>query len=58
MIKYENLEELLSVLNQAQDLIEEIFGDADEAFDMTINLSNVISDAENLIEFQEFTETN
>ena len=58
MTKYENLEELLSVLNQAQDLIEEIFGDADEAFDMTINLSNVISDAETLIEFQEFTEAN
>ena len=58
MTKYENLEELLSVLNQAQDLIEEIFGDADEAFDMSINLSNVISDAETLIEFQEFTEAN
>lgn len=58
MTKYENLEELLALLTQAQDLIEEIFGDADEAFDMTINLSNVISDAENLIEFQEFTESN
>ena len=57
MTKYENLEELLSVLNQAQDLIEEIFGDADEAFDMSINLSNVISDAETLIEFQEFSES-
>lgn len=56
MTKFENLEELLSLLNQAQDLIEEIFGDADEAFDMSINLSNVISDAENLMEFQEFTE--
>jgi hypothetical protein len=57
MTKYENLEELLSVLNQAQDLIEEIFGDADEAFDMSINLSNVISDAETLMEFQEFSES-
>ena len=56
MTKYENLEELLSLLTQAQDLIGEIFGDADEAFDMSINLSNVISDAENLMEFQEFTE--
>ena len=56
MTKYEILEELLSVLNQAQDLIEEIFGDADEAFDMSINLSNVISDAETLMEFQEFSE--
>jgi hypothetical protein len=57
MTKYENLEELLSLLTQAQDLIEEIFGDADEAFDMSINLSNVISDAENLMEFQDFIET-
>jgi len=56
MTKFENLEELLSLLNQAQDLIDEIFGEADEAFDMSINLSNVISDAENLMEFQEFTE--
>ena len=57
MTKFENLEELLSVLNQAQDLIEEIFGDADEAFDMSINLSNVISEAETLMEFQEFSES-
>ena len=57
MTKYENLEELLSLLTQAQDLIEEIFGDADEAFDMSINLSNVISDAENLMELQDFIET-
>jgi len=57
MTKYENLEELLSLLTQAQDLIEEIFGDADEAFDMSINLSNVISDAESLMEFQDFIET-
>ena len=57
MTKYENLEELLSLLTQAQDLIGEIFGDADEAFDMSINLSNVISDAENLMEFQDFIET-
>jgi hypothetical protein len=57
MTKYENLEELLSLLTQAQDLIEEIFGDADEAFDMSINLSNVISDAENLMEFQDVIET-
>jgi hypothetical protein len=56
MTKYENLEELLSLLTQAQDLIEEIFGDADEAFDMSINLSNVISDAENLMEEQDFIE--
>ena len=53
MTKYENLEELLSVLNQAQDLIEEIFGDADEAFDMSINLSNVISDVEVEIDFED-----
>ena len=57
MTKYENLEELLSLLTQAQDLIGEIFGDADEAFDMSINLSNVISDAENLMEFQDVIET-
>jgi hypothetical protein len=57
MTKYENLEELLSLLTQAQDLIGEIFGDADEAFDMSINLSNVISDAENLMELQDFIET-
>jgi len=56
MTKFENLQELLSLLTQAQDLIEEVFGDADEAFDMSINLSNVISDAENLMEFQECTE--
>ena len=53
MTKFENLEELLSLLNQAQDLIEEVFGDADEAFDMTINLSNVISDVEVLMDFQD-----
>lgn len=57
MTKYENLEELVSLLTQAQDLIEEIFGDADEAFDMSINLSNVIADAENLMEFQDIIET-
>jgi hypothetical protein len=56
MTKFENLQELVSLLNEAQDMIEEIFGDADEAFDMFINLSNVISDAENLMEFQEFAE--
>ena len=56
MIKAEKLQELLGLLNEAQDLIEEIYGDADEAFDMSINLSNVISDAENLMEFQEFAE--
>ncbi len=54
MTKFENLQELLSLLNEAQDLIEEIFGDADEAFDMSINLSNVISDVENEIEFEDF----
>jgi len=52
MTKIEKLEELLSLLNEAQDLIEEVFGDADEAFDMTINLSNVISDAEVLMDFE------
>lgn len=56
MTKLEKLEELLSLLNEAQDLIEEIYGDADEAFDMNINLSNVISDASNLMDFEEFTE--
>jgi hypothetical protein len=53
MTKFENLQELLSLLNEAQDLIEEIFGDADEAFDMSINLSNVISDVENEIDFED-----
>lgn len=56
MTKIEKLEELLSLLNEAEDLIEEIYGDADEAFDMTINLSNVISDASNLLEFEEFAD--
>jgi hypothetical protein len=53
MTKFENLQELVSLLNQAQDLIEEIFGDDEnyEAYDMSINLSSVISDAENLMEF-------
>jgi hypothetical protein len=46
MNKFEKLQELLGLLNEAQDLIEEIYGDADEAFDMSINLSNVISDVE------------
>jgi len=46
MNKSEKLQELLGLLNEAQDLIEEIYGDADEAFDMSINLSNVISDVE------------
>ena len=54
MNKAEKLQELLSLLNEAQDLIEEIFGDADEAFDMSINLSNVISDVENEIDFEDF----
>ena len=53
MTKFENLQELLSLLNEAQDLIEEIFGDADEAFDMSINLSNVISDVEVEIDFED-----
>ena len=53
MTKIEKLEELLSLLNEAQDLIEEVFGDADEAFDMSINLSNVISDAEVLMDFED-----
>ncbi len=56
MTKLEKLEELLSLLNEAQDLIEEIYGDADESFDMDSNLSNVISDASNLMDFEEFTE--
>ena len=46
MNKFEKLQELLGLLNEAHDLIEEIYGDADEAFDMSINLSNVISDVE------------
>jgi hypothetical protein len=46
MTKVEKLQELLGLLNEAQDLIEEIYGDADEAFDMSTNLSNVISDVE------------
>jgi hypothetical protein len=53
MEKFEKISELLSLLNDAQDLIEEIWGDADEAFDMSINLSNVISDAELLMELPE-----
>ena len=53
MTKFENLRELLSLLNEAQDLIEEIYGDADEAFDMSINLSNVISDVEVEIDFED-----
>ena len=53
MTKFENLQELLSLLNEAQDLIEEIYGDADEAFDMSINLSNVISDVEVEIDFED-----
>ena len=53
MTKAEKLQELLSLLNKAQDLIEEIYGDADEAFDMTINLSNVISDVEVEIDFED-----
>jgi hypothetical protein len=54
MNKAEKLQELLGLLNEAQDLIEEIYGDADEAFDMSINLSNVISDVENEIDFEDF----
>jgi hypothetical protein len=54
MNKYEKLEELLGLLNEAQDLIEEIYGDADEAFDMSINLSNVISDVEVEMEVEDF----
>ncbi len=57
MTKLEKLEELLSLLNEAEDLIEEIYGDADEAFDMTINLSNVISDASVLMDFESIRET-
>ena len=53
MTKAEKLQELLGLLNEAQDLIEEIYGDADEAFDMTINLSNVISDVEVEIDFED-----
>jgi hypothetical protein len=53
MTKAEKLQELLSLLNEAQDLIEEIYGDADEAFDMSINLSNVISDVEVEIDFED-----
>ena len=53
MTKFENLQELLSLLNEAQDLIEEIYGDADEAFDMSINLSNVISDVEVAVDFED-----
>ena len=53
MTKAENLQELLSLLNEAQDLIEEIYGDADEAFDMNINLSNVISDVEVEIDIED-----
>ena len=53
MIKSEKLQELLGLLNEAQDLIEEIYGDADEAFDMSINLSNVISDVEVEIDFED-----
>ena len=53
MNKFEKLQELLSLLNEAQDLIEEIYGDADEAFDMSINLSNVISDVEVEIDFED-----
>jgi hypothetical protein len=54
MTKAEKLQELLGLLNESQDLIEEIFGDADEAFDMSINLSSVISDVENEIDFEDF----
>ena len=53
MNKFEKLQELLGLLNEAQDLIEEIYGDADEAFDMSINLSNVISDVEVEIDFED-----
>ena len=41
------------MLNEAQDLIGEIYGDADEAFDMSINLSNVISDVEVEVDFED-----
>ena len=53
MAKFEKLQELLGLLNEAQDLIEEIYGDADEAFDMSINLSNLISDVEVEIDFED-----
>jgi len=53
MTKAEKLQELLGLLNEAQDLIEEIYGDADEAFDMSINLNNVISDVEVEIDFED-----
>ena len=53
MTKAEKLQELLGLLNEAQDLIEEIYGGADEAFDMSINLSNVISDVEVEIDFED-----
>ena len=53
MNKFEKLQELLSLLNEAQDLIEEIYGDADEAFGMSINLSNVISDVEVEIDIED-----
>jgi hypothetical protein len=53
MTKAEKLQELLGLLNEAQDLIEEIYGDADEAFDMSINLSNVISDVEVEVDFED-----
>ena len=53
MTKAEKLQELLGLLNEAQDLIEEIYGDADEAFDMSINLGNVISDVEVEIDFED-----
>jgi hypothetical protein len=53
LIIFEKLLELLGLLNEAQDLIEEIYGDADEAFDMSINLSNVISDVEVEIDFED-----
>ena len=53
MTKAEQLQELLGLLNEAQDLIEEIYGDADEAFDMSINLSNVISDVEVEVDFED-----
>ena len=53
MTKAEKLQELLGLLNEAQDLIEEIYGDADEAFDMSINLSNVISDVEVAVDFED-----
>jgi len=45
MTKAEKLQELLSLLNKAQDLIEEIYGDADEAFDISL-----LNKAQDLIE--------